>query len=735
MPKNIEIEMTADSHIPSDLLTPSLGSNYGMDGFPDMEYGMGSINRVIDQEYQDPPALPSGLQKGSSLDMGFMEEQALPNLDWLDPSQIQDPMRLPHTPESIPELEEAWSKSGSNETEHQQDLSYARSKAGFGFGVEPSSKDKKAVAKALEKVVTHSMRRSIEGHDINSIIREASNAAGEEIGKISSVLSKVESEHGLAGNVFIRSSAYPGWGTGKWKDHAKAHAKGARYILVSDSDMRSASWIEEGRCVYTGKKAVLEVPWREALAHYRPRLEASGRRVASGDPAESLRSAFLSVPEKKKARGESLPTHKTPDQMISRSSALKQWKDHKPETVVIDRSKNDLKRLQTKAASIICRMERGNLIPTGERERILGSGMEPVEMVREATRVANQVKSGSYKGDNRTLAATSEFHNANSDRIQARQDSKTEMSKDSKRKKESDRIAGLVLGEVERGARGKHLQDFMLRNVPREYAKEVLGIVGPTLARTGALKETKREVRNFDGPTYKLAQRNVGGPGDTKVWEALKWAKDVLQDKEVEDDVAGSVVLAGQIKKAVKWVRKVMTEGTAGNDLDHMIGGRIAVSLLESSDSLIKKARKAHEGLSGFVYVDSEVYATESGTKGCEAGGLRHRANTIPYVLAMPRCATCTIARKLEDGSRKCGEYNKILLKPAKVAGPEMEKVKTANIKACNMDDAESTASLFSPSYDPDEFGLSNDVLEGIELEAPGNEKVIEVTFGDWKIW
>jgi hypothetical protein len=380
-------------------------------------------------------------------------------------------------------------------------------------------------------------------------------------------------------------------------------------------------------------------------------------------------------------------------------------------------------------------MERGNLIPTGEKDRILNSGMEPVEMVREATRIAGQVKSGSYRGDNRTLAATSKFHNTNSDRVQARQDSKTEMSKDSKRKKESDRIAGLVLGEVERGARGKHLQDFMLRNVPIEYAKEVLGIVGPTLAKTGALKEAKRETRDFSGPTYELAQRSVGGPGDTKVGEALKWAKGVLQDKDIEGDVAGSVVLAGQIKKAVKWVRKVMTEGTAGNDLDQMIGGRIAVSLLESSDSLIKKVRKAHEGLSGFVYVDSEVYATESGTKGCEAGGLRHRTNTIPYVLAMPRCATCTIARKLEDGSRKCGEYNKVLLKPAKVAGPEMEKMKTANIKACNMDDAESTASLFYPSYDPNEFGLSNDVLEGIELEAPENEKVLEVTFGDWKIW
>ena len=55
--KKAKIQLHSDSQIPKDLLVPTLGSNYGMDGFEDMEYGMGVLEGVLDHEFHQPPAL------------------------------------------------------------------------------------------------------------------------------------------------------------------------------------------------------------------------------------------------------------------------------------------------------------------------------------------------------------------------------------------------------------------------------------------------------------------------------------------------------------------------------------------------------------------------------------------------------------------------------------------------------------------------------------------------------
>ncbi len=56
----------AESSIPSDLTTPTLGSNYGLDGFEDMQYGMGVLEGVLDPDLLPSPALPTGLSKGAA---------------------------------------------------------------------------------------------------------------------------------------------------------------------------------------------------------------------------------------------------------------------------------------------------------------------------------------------------------------------------------------------------------------------------------------------------------------------------------------------------------------------------------------------------------------------------------------------------------------------------------------------------------------------------------------------
>ena len=133
------------------------------------------------------------------------------------------------------------------------------------------------------------------------------------------------------------------------------------------------------------------------------------------------------------------------------------------------------------------------------------------------------------------------------------------------------------------------------------------------------------------------------------------------------------------------------------------------------------------------MYVDAEAYASESGVAGCTKAAAKHRTNQIPAVAAMDRCATCTLVRTMADGTRKCGTYNKALMEDTQ--GDDIEKIKRVNIASSDMSDAEVTASLFAPSYDPSEFNLHNANLEGIE-QAPLPEigKMSEIAFDGWDI-
>jgi hypothetical protein len=603
--KKASLDILAEAHLPADLFTATLGSNYGMDGYPDMEYGMGVLDAVLDQDAQDAPALPSGVQRGAAAEMdlgGMMQEESLADLNWLDPTKAPDLDRLPESPEMIPELVDAWGvhrRTDGVHTAHQIDLAHARASE--------QAPKRKASARTIEKVVTHAMRRSIEGQHIGRIVREAAESMGEEMGRVVPLLRRVAADHGLAGNVFVRASAYPGWGTGKWKDHVKRHAKQARYLIVSSEDLKQATWIQNGRCAYTGKLAVTKVPWKQAHAHYAPRLEATGRKVASGDLSEVLRAAFLSQPRKVEADTGYLPTHETPDQRVSRSDARRQFASLRADKKVINRTDREMARRQKKAAGYLSQLVGKGLIQTSDRDRLMASGKSPEDTVRAAIRLASASRNQTYEK--------------------------------------------------------------------------------PVFSRVAATSKKSRSV------------------------------------------------LAGQIKQATSWVRKTMTEGFAGKDLDSLIHNRFAGALLEAAESEITQIRAAHEGLSGFLYVDSEVYASEAGAKGCESGAMKHRANQIPNVRAMDRCATCTLARVREDGTRKCGVYNKTLVAASDVEGPELDTIKQANINAKNMTDAEATASLFAPTYDPGEFNLVNASLEGFDLDPmPENEKVAEVAFGGWVI-
>jgi hypothetical protein len=608
--KQAQLDILGESHIPSDLLTPTLGSNYGLDGYPDMDYGMGVLEGVVDPEFTEAPALPTGLSKNAAMDdedgmdLTAMLEDSLADLTWLDPTQLQDPERLPERPVSIPELEDAWGVNRRTDGVNvfaSRDLDRAR----YEEGLEKQAAPKQANARVLTKVIQRAMQRSAAGHDCDALLKEAVLHLGDQMKRVASVLLQIKDEHGLAGNVFIRAAAYPGYENGKHRDLAKT---AARYVIVSSEQMKTATWIQDGRCTYTKKIAVTEVPWDKAYKHYAPRLASVG--VPEGDPREALKAAFLRVPEAKRADSHYRPKHD----------------------------------------------------PSLREGFLAEGGGERAVYDKQASRVQAGVKK--------------------------------------------------VAAAIRRGAYGDYLKDLIRNTFAEGDLKLAVRHLKPILTKTGALDRKPTERAEYQGHEFRAhaMTRRASYDGD-----GPKLSK----------------VASG----AMKWIRRSMSEGFAGRDLDSLIQNRFANTVLAEIEEPLTTLREAHEGGAGFIYVDAEAYASPRGVKGCESGALKHRANQIPAVAAMSRCASCTLARTLEDGTRKCAAYNKPLLEDT--GGSEIARLKAANIRVANMDDAQQTAAIFmnpSNAYDPGEYGLRNANLEDVSPDMPEHEKMAAITFGGWDL-
>jgi hypothetical protein len=508
----------------------------------------------------------------------------------------------------------------------------------------------------------------------------------------------VQAEHGLVGNVFVRHSAYPRYEQGKWTEHLRRTAKDARYLVVTPQVLKSATWVQDGRCTLTGRRVVTEVPWREAHAYYAPRLRDAGRRVASGDPREALRVAFLSLPEKRVARGENLPTHVTPSERVSSGEARTAFANAKVERKVYDPAPAHDARVRAALHRKLASMSESNLLTPADRDRLTSSTAHPKDVLKAAAALAGAAKNGTYEGARMTVFAGL-AHAAPTEQVAGAWQASAQT-------KQASRVASAVWKvkkAVEHGLRGADLKEVIARTVHPEDVRLAGRALGPLLRETNALAEPDRTPTRYLGAKYAahVAKKAVGTVSPTTV------------------------------QSVVGWVRRAMNEGFAGNDLDALVEKRFASEVLAAAQENIAAARREHEGGAGFMYIEASAYATADGVKGCEQGALKHRANQVKTLLAIPnKCGSCVHVRTHEDGTQRCSLYNKVLVARGDF-GATFDTMKQANIRSANMDDQAATASLFAPSYNEGEFNLHNASLDGFSLTAfPENDKVSEVAFG-----
>lgn len=731
----------ADSDLPADDFTWTEGTNYGLDGFhhdqtlgEGLNHGdtSGMAGPITPPQSAGMSDLPDGLLAGGGddggLDLSFVDADgdldlsgmlseegtlsltaaerravSLVDLSWLDPTQKQDPARLPKElrPDKPPlkssiELEEAW---GVNRRTDGLSLvpNQEREIAKYEQAIQGEPPALPGAQYALSEVpkkafhIQKATRMSHYGQSIDEIAAYLySNIPKAAAAK---ALEVIAADHGVTGNVFVRASAFPGLKNGKWVKQIRKFCRTARYVLTKDPLVASK----------LGMTMVSEVPWKKALRHYQSHLTAAGYKVASveGDPKKTLQLAFLTGPKEATHVVASKPVHVVPADRVTTAQAKEAFaKAPKQARQVITR--DDTAKARKAALALVKKAADAKLISQVDALRLAQSTAAPVAIrkaVESIARANMAAKTSRYGG----LGTRVKEH-----RVEGRDAGWTAL-KQAELAAEQMHKAQLHVAQM---AVAGQLTDKEARKALAESTPEMVLKVATAYAHAAGTRKVKvastDPAKEYAGPKFEAApvQRVA--------------SKEMSADEQAMHKAAAeSGIRVAEFRALARWLRQKMSEGMAGSDLTALLNVRFAAPLRTAAADLVAKLRAEHEGLSGHLYVDADAYASKTGSDGCEKNASLHRANQIPYVRAMERCKGCTLA----NANGLCTKYGKELLyQLPKNAGQFQARM----LRAADASDAENTAALFNPS----EYGLDDSLNIDVD-EAPVTEDIGDVLFGN----
>jgi len=728
------------SDLPVDEFTWTEGSNYGLDGFHhDQTLGEGTRNRG-DQSGMSGPitpaqtsgmsALPDGFLGDSKKsdddfgDLSFVDEDgdldlstmlspeegglhladnvrqaaSMADLAWLDPTQEQDPERLPKElrPDqpplnSIPELEEAWGVNRRTDglaLVPNQDKAIADYEQSIESGI-PATPGVEKNAADMAWHIKKAVRMSHYGQTMDEI--HGYLHANMPKSAADRAVSMVAAEHGVAGNVFVRASAFPGLHNGRWAKELRKLARTARYVVTDNPTIASK----------LSMQMVSEVPYRKALRQYLPRLTAAGYKVANvgNDAKRTLQLAFLTGPKQAEHVPSTKPVHVQAHERVTLAEAREAVaKAPKQAQQVI--AKDITAKARKAALRTVKRAADAGLISQAEALKLAQSKATPVAIRRAAEAIAraNQMpKTAEYGGaGTRATAHRQSYDHAWAKLAQAEVDA-------ARRAKAEKHVHEWVQVGVITAKEGRKALD---EATPEMVLKVATAYANSNSQRKTAMKRSAA-AKEYDGPVIKQALQQ--GPKTKKL---------AADEQAMREASAASGIKVAEFRGMARWARQQMSEGMAGTDLTAMMQIRFAGPLRMAAEGLVALLRGEHEGLSGHLYVDAGAYASKTGTKGCAKAASKHRANTLRYVRAMARCSGCALA----NSNGVCTKYGKELLHEVPADAAEFQQ---QMIHMADAPDHEITASLFNPG----EFSLED--TQSIELNEPAvTEDIGDVLFG-----
>lgn len=432
------------SQTPSDDLTFTDGSAYGLDAF----YHTQTMNKGVDNhgDFMGNPKLEpvkglSGLPDGfinpdsgekegadfqdilgtdESLELTafFSEEEgawadiprakkatSVMDLAWLDPTQKQDPARLPnsHSPYQagnadkpdtnalylLPQLIEAWGVDRRTDglslvpNKDRETEAYLQT-----LGKTPSSELPTGKKATLKDAICRAVRQAHFGVPMEDIKQGLVDSLGSEAVRAKKAVEQIERDYGLAGKVFIRASAFPGLRNGKWVRELKKKARTARYVITDDPAVADKLKME----------MVQSIPWAKAANYFVPRMKAAGYQIPkySKDPQEMLRKMFSSRPLKDTPLVEEKPVIR--HQVASVRAAQEALKDRQSQESLVRGSFQDAQ--QKKALQKMARWVKQGLLSKKAARRINEQAETPVQMLKQASQLisSSSVQSGIYEG-------------------------------------------------------------------------------------------------------------------------------------------------------------------------------------------------------------------------------------------------------------------------------------------------------------------------------------------------
>ena len=746
----------AESSLPDDDFTFTDGSNYGLDGFYfDLTMNEGVLDGVRLPETKGLAHLPDGfvpdvpektaadevsledLEDGIDLST-FIEEtdiedvSTLTDHDWLDPTQEQNPDRLPVSPadRGLGELWDAWGVNRRTDGIHlhpdNKDLEIAEYEETLKETPQsglPGNQRREEIKETIRWAMVQSAAGPSSGLSFDEIKQAVADRLGHDAKLARMAMQRIEDEHGLAGNVFVYSGAYPLIHKARFGKRLKKYLRGmqARYVVVPEGEQRLAVWEA------IGKKPVTEVPWKAALKFYSPKLKAAGYKLASkGSPKSRLKRAFLHGVKNASPEPSAKPVDVRPADRVTTPDARKAFRvAEAPPRQLIDQASRDTETKRRNVLVQIAKWTKAGHLTRKEAHRLARSTVDPTMILRTAAmlvKAASGPKSRTYDGTGET---------------QYKQ-RRASVSKQAAWRQ-------LEVAESEQTEQGRQLE---------AGRREELGVKLGAMVGKGLLtKKEAARLTEMDKPVHeilKLAAAAAQSPHlrpaemsktETKEYGGALVSQAPQQSREARDfdpeekhilaAAKASDIKAKEFRSLLKWARIKMTEGSAGDELDQLFRFRFSKPLLKAAKKLLKAVRKEHEGLAGHLYIDAGAYiygVGKRGTKGCDQGALQHRGNQLKVVLEMARCSSCV--SQSTDGV--CLKYNKPLVASVPVDDPA-EYQKQA-IKMANASDAEVTASLFAPAYDQGEYALVDPLADISIDEAVDTEELGEILFGGMEL-
>ena len=500
----------------------------------------------------------------------------------------------------------------------------------------------------------------------------------------------IAADHGVSGRVFIRASAFPGLKNGKWVPELKRIARTARYV-ITDNPLIATK---------LGMEMVSEVPWRKALAHYQPLLQAVGYRVASvgNDPKKTLQLAFLTGPKDAAQVVSYKPVDVRPSEGVTAAEAQASLKAS-PKQAREVLSRDETAQARQAALVLVAKAVKAGLITAQDALRLRESSASPQDIRKTAERLAraNQVQKTAIYGGVGTQVT---------ERQACRDTAWAKHAQAELLATQMQRAHKHVAKMVEAGQMtSREATRALTESTPKGVLKVATAFANASGTRQEALPAS-HQAKEYSGAQFQVAQ------SERRAGKALS-----ASDQAMHAAAQASGIRVAEFQMMASWLRQQMSEGMAGKDLTALLGFRFASPLRTAGAAMIQAVRQEHEGLSGHLYVDAAAYASATGTAGCERAASKHRANNIRYVQAMPRCAGCTLA----NANGVCTKYGKELLsslpRDAKAFQQRM-------IHQADAPDQEMTAALFNPQ----EFNLS----DSLDLEigdAPVTENIDDILF------